>query len=151
MHTIWVLDNLISKLNCLIIRYNCAIRIYLVTLSCILNYPPAQLRVKDEYLKTVINLDVALEYFIPTTTGPGACTFALVHYLVYVHNNFIDWCRGKNKARYVREREREREERKIEVTVSQLYNYNPCFVDTLLPKSMEKFVCSAHKSVMVSN
>ena len=44
-------------------------------------------------------MNTPLEYFIPTTTGPGACTFSLVHYLSYVHNNFIDWCRAKSKTR----------------------------------------------------
>jgi hypothetical protein len=56
------------------------------------------LRVEDKYLQHHIDLHTTLDYFIPTTTGPGACTFALVHYLTYVHNNFIDWCRVTSKA-----------------------------------------------------
>lgn len=59
----------------------------------------AQLRVEDEYLQHSLSLETTLDHFIPTTTGPGACTFALVHYLTYVHNNFIDWCRAKSKTR----------------------------------------------------
>jgi hypothetical protein len=58
----------------------------------------AQLTLKDEYLQHDISLESTLEYFIPTTVGPGACTFALVHYLVYVHNNFIEWCKNHNQA-----------------------------------------------------
>ncbi|CAI8024800.1 E3 ubiquitin-protein ligase rnf213-alpha [Geodia barretti] len=52
------------------------------------------LKVKDTYLKVELGLSTPLEYFIPTTTGPGACTFSLVHYLCYVHNNFIAWCQA---------------------------------------------------------
>ncbi|CAI8027543.1 E3 ubiquitin-protein ligase rnf213-alpha [Geodia barretti] len=57
-----------------------------------------QLKVEEEYLKEDLGLTTALEFFIPTTTGPGACTFSLVHYLSYIHNNFIDWCRAKSKT-----------------------------------------------------
>ena len=54
---------------------------------------------KDEYLQQDLKLDTTLDYFIPTTTGPGACTFALVHYLACAHNNFMEFCRAKNKSR----------------------------------------------------
>ena len=106
VHIVRVLDNLISNCDAPIEWSTHTVSGLGVLISI---YLPGQLRVKDEYLKPVLDLDSTLEYFIPTTTGPGACTFALVHYLVYVHNNFIDWCRGKNKARYVRETERQRE------------------------------------------
>ena len=68
---------------------------------CILNLPyfAAQLRVEDKYLQHNFGLDTTLDHFIPTTTGAGACTFALVHYLAYVHNNFIDWCKAESKTR----------------------------------------------------
>ena len=58
-----------------------------------------RLKVEDKYLQEDLGPGTALEYFIPTTTGPGACTFALVHYLTYIHNNFIDWCRAKSRTR----------------------------------------------------
>lgn len=54
----------------------------------------ARLRVDEEYLIPVITVDTTLDYFIPTTTGPGACTFALVDYLVLVHNDFIECCKN---------------------------------------------------------
>ena len=57
-------------------------------------------RIEEEWLQSPLNLDATLDFFIPTTTGHGACTFALVHYLTYVHNEFIDWCRAKSKTRY---------------------------------------------------
>ena len=57
-------------------------------------------RIEEEWLQSPLNLDTTLDYFITTTTGHGACTFALVHYLTYVHNEFIDWCRATSKTRY---------------------------------------------------
>ena len=53
----------------------------------------ARLRVDKEFLIPVIQWDTTLDYFLPTTTGPGACTFALVDYLVLIHNNFIECCK----------------------------------------------------------
>lgn len=60
-----------------------------VTLIC-----TARLRVDEKYLIPVLQKDTTLDYFIPTTTGPGACTVALVDYLVLVHNNFIECCKS---------------------------------------------------------
>ena len=37
--------------------------------------------------------DTPLVYLIPTADGPGACTTALIKYLVFVHNKFIQNCR----------------------------------------------------------
>lgn len=48
----------------------------------------------DQCLIPAIRMDTTLEYLIPTTTGPGACTFALVDYLVLVQNGFIEHCRN---------------------------------------------------------
>ena len=63
------------------------------------NYLSAgHLKVDEKYLQEHLGLDTTLEYFIPTTTGPGACTFSLLHYLCYVHNNYIDWCRAKSNT-----------------------------------------------------
>ena len=61
---------------------------------------PGQLKVEERYLQQDLGEGTPLEYFIPTTTGPGACTFALIHFLTYIHNNFIDWCRAKSKTRF---------------------------------------------------
>lgn len=38
--------------------------------------------------------DLSLAYIIPTTADEGACTTALVDFLVIAHNSFIDRCRG---------------------------------------------------------
>ena len=73
--------------------------ILIFILSSVTDLLAGQLRVKDEYLQQDFKLDTPLEYFIPTTTGPGACTFSLVHYLTYVHNNFMEFCRSKTKSR----------------------------------------------------
>jgi hypothetical protein len=62
-------------------------------------------KVEDRYTPKELGLDTPLEYFIPTTTGPGACTSALIHYLTCVHNNFIDRCRAKSKPTTWREHE----------------------------------------------
>ena len=54
----------------------------------------ARLRVDEVHLLPAITESTSLEYLIPTTTGAGACTTALVDFLVVVHNNFIEGCRG---------------------------------------------------------
>ena len=54
----------------------------------------ARLRIDEVHLLPAITENTLLEYLIPTTTGAGACTTALVDFLVLVHNNFIEGCRG---------------------------------------------------------
>jgi hypothetical protein len=54
----------------------------------------ARLRVEEEYLIPAITFDTTLEYLIPTTTEAGACTTALVDFLVLSHNDFIEKCRA---------------------------------------------------------
>ena len=54
----------------------------------------ARLRVDEKYLIPSITPDTTLEYLIPTTTDAGACTTALVDFLVLSHNDFIDKCRA---------------------------------------------------------
>ena len=58
------------------------------------SYTTARLRVDDAHLLPAIRETTPLEYLIPTTTGAGACTTALVDFLVQVHNSFIERCRG---------------------------------------------------------
>lgn len=41
-----------------------------------------------------VSEDTTLQYLIPTTTGPGICSFALVDYLVVQHNCFMEMCQG---------------------------------------------------------
>ncbi len=48
---------------------------------------------EEEYLVPAIDDDTPLEYLIPTAEGRGACTTALVKYLVLIHNHFIQSCR----------------------------------------------------------
>ena len=54
----------------------------------------ARLRIDEAHLLPAITENTPLEYLIPTTTGAGACTTALVDFLVLVHNDFIEGCRG---------------------------------------------------------
>lgn len=54
----------------------------------------ARLRIDDDHLLPAFTEDTPLEYLVPTTTGAGACTTALVDFLVLTHNNFIEKCRG---------------------------------------------------------
>ena len=54
----------------------------------------ARLRVEEKYLIPAITLETTLEYLIPTTTEAGACTTALVDFLVLSHNDFIEKCRA---------------------------------------------------------
>ena len=52
---------------------------------------PAQVHVDAEFLEVTFNDDsVSLDYLIPTLTGPGVCTVALVYTLVGAHNAFIE-------------------------------------------------------------
>ena len=52
---------------------------------------PAQIRVDAELLEVTFSDDtVSLDYLIPTLTGPGVCTVALVYALVSAHNAFVE-------------------------------------------------------------
>ena len=61
----------------------------------------ARFRVKQEFILPAFTEEVPLEYLIPTTTGAGACTTALVDFLMYTHNNFIEWCISTDASRSV--------------------------------------------------
>ena len=43
-----------------------------------------------------------LDFLLPTSEGTGACTSALVDFLVLQHNNFIERCRAVMKEREMR-------------------------------------------------
>jgi len=61
--------------------------------SFIINiYAIGRLRLEDDHCLPAITKDVHLEYLIPTTTGAGALTTALVDFLVVTHNDFIYMC-----------------------------------------------------------
>ena len=53
------------------------------------------MRVEEQILNALesISDETPLEYLLPTTTGPGVCTTALVDFLVLKHNDFIEHCR----------------------------------------------------------
>ena len=46
----------------------------------------------ESILPQCISLTTPLEYLIPTTTGAGVCTTALVDFLTLIHNDFIQKC-----------------------------------------------------------
>ena len=54
----------------------------------------ARLRVDEENLMLEVTMETKLDYLIPTTSGHGICTTALVDYLVQIHNAFIERCRA---------------------------------------------------------
>ena len=56
-----------------------------------------RLPVEDEHFQPAITDDTDLVYLIPTTTGEGRCTTALVDFLVLTHNSFVEMCRGMVK------------------------------------------------------
>lgn len=60
-----------------------------------------RLPVKQEYILPALTEEIPLEYLIPTTTGAGVCTFALVDFLMYTHNNFIELCMSTDKSMWV--------------------------------------------------
>ena len=39
--------------------------------------------------------NISLAYLIPTKTGKGICSTALVDFLVTTHNEFINFCHSK--------------------------------------------------------
>ena len=54
-----------------------------------------QVPVDPDYLKvSFTDESLPVAYLIPTPSGPGICSVALVHLLVSAHNGFIDMCRG---------------------------------------------------------
>ena len=53
----------------------------------------ARFRVHERYLKGNMGDETPLELLIPTTEGGGICTTALVWFLVFKHNEFIERCR----------------------------------------------------------
>ena len=64
----------------------------------------ARVPVDSEYLTRVTwNESLPLSYLIPTLTGPGVCTVALVDLLVGVHNDFIEKCRSELKKKQKKE------------------------------------------------
>lgn len=67
---------------------------YIVGTHIIFN--AARIKVKHGFLVELPEIaeNTALQYLIPTTTGPGICSFALVDYLVVQHNSFMEMCQG---------------------------------------------------------
>ena len=60
----------------------------------------ARVRVPPEYLQKVTWDDsLPLSYLIPTLTGSGVCTVALVDLLVGAHNEFIEKCHSELKKK----------------------------------------------------
>ena len=54
------------------------------------------------YLLYDFSDDTTLDFLLPTSEGTGACTSALVDFLVLQHNNFIERCRAVMKEREMR-------------------------------------------------
>ena len=59
----------------------------------------ARVRVPEEYLGMVISEELKVEWFIPTLTGPGVVTVAMLDLLVGAHNDFIEKSRAVLKKR----------------------------------------------------
>ena len=60
----------------------------------------ARVRIPPDYVQKIIWDDsLPLSYLIPTLTGPGICTVALVDLLVGAHNEFIEKCRSELKKK----------------------------------------------------
>ena len=64
----------------------------------------ARIRVPPEYLQNVVwNDALPLSYLMPTFTGPGTCTVALVDLLVGAHNAFIERYHSEMKSKQKKE------------------------------------------------
>ena len=60
----------------------------------------ARVRIPPDYVQKIIWDDsLPLSYLIPTLTGPGVCTVALVDLLVGAHNEFIETCHSELKKK----------------------------------------------------
>ena len=57
------------------------------------------MHVDKEYLGMIISEDLKLEWLIPTLTGPGVVTVAMLDLLVGAHNDFIEKSRAELKKR----------------------------------------------------
>ena len=57
----------------------------------------ARVRVPENYLSMVISEELKVEWFIPTLTGPGVVTVAMLDLLVGAHNEFIKKSRKELK------------------------------------------------------
>ena len=55
--------------------------------------------VPNEYLSVSWDEKSLLSYLIPTLTGPGVCTVALLHLLVTAHNGFVEKCQNELKKK----------------------------------------------------
>ena len=59
-----------------------------------------RVRVDEKYLSEVISEDLPLEWVIPTLTGPGVVTVAMLDLLVVsAHNDFMEKCQSELKKR----------------------------------------------------
>lgn len=65
-----------------------------VDFMVVCNYA-GRLRLEDQHILPMITGDTPLEYLIPTTSGAGALTTALVDYLILTHNDFIEKCSSR--------------------------------------------------------
>ena len=54
----------------------------------------ARVHVPENYLGMVISEELKVEWFIPTLTGPGVVTVAMLDLLVGAHNDFIEKSRA---------------------------------------------------------
>ena len=64
----------------------------------------ARVPVDPEFVRTLTwDESTPLSYLIPTLTGHGVCTVALVDLLVAVHNNFVEKCRSQLKKKQKKE------------------------------------------------
>ena len=62
----------------------------------------ARLRVDGEDLMPDVTMETRLDFLIPTTSGHGRCTTALVDYLVQTHNAFIERCQAVTQEKQKR-------------------------------------------------
>ena len=72
----------------------------MLSLTCIYHFCIiVRVRVPEKYLGIVISEDLEMEWFIPTLTGPGVVTVAMLDLLVGAHNDFIEKSRAVLKKR----------------------------------------------------
>lgn len=76
----------------------------------------ARLRVDGEDLMPDVTMETRLDFLIPTTSGHGRCTTALVDYLVQTHNAFIERCQAVTQEK----QKRKSDWKKLQVPIAHI-------------------------------
>ena len=72
--------------------------------SCALCCVSVGMKVPEEYISKMGDIadNLPLAYILPSTSGPGLCTLALMDFLLFQQNELLEFCRNSCKfSRYI--------------------------------------------------